>query len=57
MTYEEWMKAVNAIVEDACGLPMEMLPDWLSRDTYEDGLTPGEGAEICLEEAGFNEYV
>lgn len=57
MTYQEWMKSVDAIVERACGLPADMLPDWLSRDAYEDGLSPEEGAEICLEESGFYDYL
>lgn len=56
MTYEQWMDAVNAIVETTCGLPMECLPDWLSRDAYSDELTPQEGAEICLESVGFDDY-
>jgi hypothetical protein len=56
MTYREWMAAVDAIVEDTCGVPMEWLPDWLSRDAYDDGMTPQEGAEECLETAGFREY-
>jgi hypothetical protein len=55
MTYECWKAAVSAIVEDTCGVPMEWLPDWLSRDAYDDGLTPSEGAELCLESAGFYE--
>jgi hypothetical protein len=56
MTYKQWMAAVDVIVEDACGVPMEWLPDWLSRDAYDDELTPQEGAELCLETAGFREY-
>lgn len=56
MTYEQWMKAVDLIVERTCGLQMDMLPDWLSRDAYEDGLTPEEGAEACLEEADYYLY-
>ena len=57
MTYQEWMKSVDLIVERTCGLTMDMLPDWLSRDAYEDGLSPEEGAEICLEESGFYDYL
>ncbi len=53
MTYEEWMAAVDVIVERECGLSMDALPDWLSRNAYNDDLTPREGAEICLQEAGF----
>jgi hypothetical protein len=56
MTYGQWKQAVNKIVENTCGLPMDMLPDWLSRDAYDDGLSPQEGAEMCLEESGFLEY-
>lgn len=56
MTYKQWMAAVDTIVEDTCGVPMEWLPDWLSRDAYDDGMTPQEGAELCLETAGFQEY-
>ena len=56
MTYEEWMTAVDAIVTKTCGLDMGFLPDWLSRDAYEDGLTPAEGATMCLEEAEFDMY-
>ena len=56
MTYEEWMAAVDVIVTKTCGLDMGFLPDWLSRDAYEDGLSPEEGAEICLEESGFYDY-
>jgi hypothetical protein len=56
MTYEQWIAAVDAIVETTCGLPMSHLPDWLSYDAYADELTPQEGAELCLETSGFNEY-
>lgn len=55
MTYEQWMQAVDVIVENTCGLPMDFLPDWLSRDAYDDGATPEQGAELCLEEAGYRE--
>jgi len=56
MTYEQWMQAVNVIVTAECGLSVDCLPDWLSRDAYDDGLSPKEGAEICLEQSGFYEY-
>jgi hypothetical protein len=55
MTYEQWKTAVSALVEDTCGVPMEWLPDWLSRDAYDDGATPQEGAKQCLENSGFYE--
>jgi hypothetical protein len=54
MTYEQWMRAVNAILEQITGgLDQDMLPDWLSRDAYESGMTPQEGAEECLYSAGW----
>ena len=56
MTYEQWKTVVSALVEDECGLPMEWLPDWLSRDAYEDGMTPEEGARECLQSAGYYDY-
>jgi hypothetical protein len=34
---------------------MECLPDWLSRDAYDDELTVAEGADTCLESAGFED--
>jgi hypothetical protein len=56
LTYAEWMRKVDIIVAAKCGLTMDCLPDWLSRDTFEDGASPEEGAEICLEQVGFYEY-
>lgn len=54
MTYEQWMATVDAIVEQITGgLDQMMLPDWLSRDAYEDGMTPEQGAEECLLSAGW----
>lgn len=57
MTYDAWMQEVNALVEAKCGLPMDLLPDWLSRDAYDAALTVSEGAERCLQEAGYYELV
>jgi hypothetical protein len=56
MTYEQWKAEVSDIVEEICGLPTDLLPDWLSRDTYDDGVSPKIGAQICLETAGFYEH-
>lgn len=53
MSYRRWMQEVDKIVMEICDMSMAELPDWLSRDTYNEGLTPREGAEICLEEAGY----
>lgn len=55
VAYNVWMKAVSKLVEHRCGLPAECLPDWLSRDAYDDELTVAEGADMCLESAGFED--
>lgn len=55
MTYDAWMYAVDTLVEARCGLPMELLPDWLSRDAYDNGLTVQQGVEACLQQTGFCE--
>ena len=53
VSYEKWCKGVDAILIQRCGMNMACLPDWLSRDAYDDGLTCQDGAEICLEEAEY----
>ena len=50
MTYEQWVAKVNQVLANRIGLSMDDLPDWLSRDAFEEGLSPEEGADICLEE-------
>lgn len=54
MTYEKWMEAVDQIlIKRTGGLDQMMLPDWLSRDAYEEGLSPEEGADDCLISSGW----
>lgn len=53
MTYEEWMKQVDVILESLAGIAQDELPDWLSRDAFESGMTPEEGANECLFSAGW----
>lgn len=55
MRYEEWMVQVDRVVQKATGIRMDELPDWLSRDAFEIGLTPAEGAEECLLQIGYFE--
>lgn len=54
LSYNAWMKLVDKRVQQMCGLSLDELPDWLSRDAFEDGLTPNEGADLCLESAGID---
>ena len=51
MTYEAWVAKIDAILYSKVGLSMADLPDWLSYDNWSDGVSPEEGAEICLEES------
>jgi hypothetical protein len=53
MTYKDWLKAVDVVVTNWVGVSLDDLPDWLSRDAYEDGLDPEEGAEEALVQIGF----
>ena len=54
MTYEDWMGAVDVDIFQLCGMTQDMLPDWLSRDAYDEGLTPRQGALLCIENAGID---
>ena len=47
------MNQVENAVEKVTGLTLDLLPDWLSRDSYEAGLTVAEGVAACLEQTGF----
>jgi len=54
ITYEQWMRKVNRILEKKTGgLDQDMLPDWMSRDAYESGMEPEDAADECLISAGW----
>lgn len=53
MTYDEWMREVDVEVQRVSGVGVHDLPDFLSRDSFDCGDTPAEGAEIALEGADF----
>lgn len=57
MTYKEWMEDVDFHLIRICGMGNDDLPDWLSRDAFEEGLTPREAANQCLEEIGYPEMM
>lgn len=52
MSYESWKILVDAELLKMCGFEMDDLPDWLSRDAYEDDTPPRAAAIMCLENAG-----
>lgn len=53
LTYRQWMTQVENRVERITGLSFDMLPDWMSHDSYSEGLSVDEGVELCLEQIGF----
>jgi len=54
MTFEEWMRAVDAVVGDiAFGLSVHDLPDIDFRTLYDDGEMAQTAAETALSGAGF----
>jgi hypothetical protein len=53
MRYEEWIIHVDRVIQRITGCNMDMLPDWLSRDAFDDGLTPTEAADECLTQIGW----
>jgi hypothetical protein len=54
MTYEQWMKSVDAVVGNiAFGLSVHDLPDIAFRDLYDSGATAQDAAEEALANADF----
>ena len=53
MTYQQYMQQVDAELLKICGLTHSDLSDFCSRDLYEDGVSPREAAEECLEMSDF----
>lgn len=49
MTYDEWMEAVDLCVRKWADLSVHDLPDFLSRDSFDRGDSPEEGAMIAIE--------
>jgi hypothetical protein len=48
MTYDAWMKAIDALLIKEICISQEDLPDWLSKDAYNSGLSPREGMSELL---------
>jgi hypothetical protein len=58
MTYAEWINSVDLVVDKrtgGIGIGLDALPDWLSRDAYENGMSPEEGADECLLNAAWDD--
>lgn len=52
LSYEEWVRRVDASVERKVGLSIHELPDVPLRDWYDDGVTSGGAATRAIREAG-----
>lgn len=53
MTFEQWMKKVDQIIYNICGLTSEDLADFMYYDAWEDGARPEDIANDVLEENDF----
>ena len=54
MSYQEYMKAVDAVISEITGgLSSQDLADFCTYDYYEAGVPPEETAYEILEEEGF----
>ena len=49
LTVTQWLKRVDAIVNQKCGIGVHDLADFCIWDCWHDGLTPAEGAIEALE--------
>lgn len=53
LTYDQWMRKVDAVVRDWAGVSVHDLADFPSFDMWADSVPPEEAAELVLEEEGF----
>ena len=52
MTFEEWLRYVDAAIDEACGLDTGELEANYA-DMHDDGISPKEAARIAMAEWGF----
>lgn len=50
ISFEDWMKLVDARLSRKLGLTADDLPDWTWRDAYEDNFTPGVACADYIED-------
>lgn len=56
LTYRQWMKEVDKLLEAKTGLWIDILPDWTSRDSYESGASVKQGVQDCLDQMAWYGY-
>lgn len=54
MTFDEFMRAINAEIEAVTGLSVYDLPDFPFMDWYDDECDPSECAFEILEDQGYS---
>lgn len=52
--FQEWLGQVDVFVRKTVGLVLSDLADWPSRDCFNSGAAPWEGAREALEASGWN---
>lgn len=45
LTYEQWLKRVDEIMWLFHGLSLDDVPDWRTKDAYDQGMTPSAAAK------------
>jgi hypothetical protein len=55
LSFDEWMRAVDAQVEALAGCNIYDLPDCCYPDWYDDGLSPREAAQRAIRNANDEE--
>jgi len=48
-SYNEWMQEIDNLLFDAFQIEQDDLPDWLSRDAFDSGMTPEQAFQHILE--------
>lgn len=55
MTYDNWLKRVNAILDEETGMTLDDFADRNTWDAWNAGEDPDEYADTVLEEEGFED--
>lgn len=48
LTFKEWLAKVDAVLLSRVGMTHTDLSDFESFDSWDSGMTPEEGAEVCI---------
>lgn len=48
MTFESWLKKVDAALLQLCGMTHEDIPDWDYYNAFEDDMTPVRAAKKAI---------